>query len=209
MPTAYDEIPYANLPFTQALPRGHATIAMLHGLEPPDPRTARVLELGCGAGANLIGVAAAHPEVRAVGVDLAATAIETAREDAAAAGLENVRFDVADVLALTEAQLGEFDYVIVHGLYAWAAEPLREAVLEACRAHLAPDGIAYVSYNAHPGGHLREMLREMAQWHARGLEDPRERAERARGLFSLLDRFGEAGGRTFFARRPGRGGARA
>jgi SAM-dependent methyltransferase len=199
MRTSYDEIPYANLPFTQALPRGHATIAMLHGLEPPDPRTARVLELGCGAGAHLIGVAAAHPEVRAVGVDLAPTAIETARADTAAAGLENVRFDVADVLALTDGQLGEFDYVIVHGLYAWAAEPLREAVLEACRAHLAPDGIAYVSYNSHPGGHLREMLREMAQFHARGLQDPRERAARARGLFDLLDRFGEAGGPTFYA----------
>jgi SAM-dependent methyltransferase len=199
MPTAYDEIPYANLPFTQALPRGHATTAMLHGLAPPDPRTARVLELGCGAGAHLAGVAAAHAEVRAVGVDLAATAIETARADAAAAGLDNVRFDVADVLELTDGRLGEFDYVIVHGLYAWAAEPLREAVLEACRAHLAPDGLAYLSYNAHPGGHLREMLRAMAQWHGRGLADARERAERARGLFTLLDRFGEAGGRTFFA----------
>jgi SAM-dependent methyltransferase len=199
MPTAYDEIPYANLPFTQALPRGHATIAMLHGLAPPDPRTARVLELGCGAGAHLVGVAAAHPEVQAVGVDLAATAIETAREDAAAAGLENVRFDVADVLELTDGRLGEFDYVIVHGLYAWAAEPLREAVLEACRAHLAPDGLAYLSYNAHPGGHVRRMLREMAEWHARGVDDPREQAERARGLFNLLDRFGEAGGPTFFA----------
>jgi SAM-dependent methyltransferase len=199
MRTSYDEIPYANLPFTQALPSGHATIAMLHGLEPPDPRTARVLELGCGAGAHLVGVAAAHPEVQALGVDLAATAIETARADAAAAGLENVRFDVADVLELTDGRLGEFDYVIVHGLYAWAAEPLREAVLEACRAHLAPAGLAYLSYNSHPGGHLREMLREMAQWHGRGLADPRDQAERARGLFTLLDRFGEAGGRTFFA----------
>jgi SAM-dependent methyltransferase len=199
MPTAYDEIPYANLPFPQALPRAHATIAMLHGLAPPDPRTARVLELGCGAGAHLVGVAAAHPEVHAVGVDLAATAIETARADAAAAGLDNVRFDVADVLELIDGRLGEFDYVIVHGLYAWAAEPLREAVLAACRAHLAPDGVAYLSYNAHPGGHLREMLRAMAQWHARGLAEPREQAERARGLFALLDRFGEAGGRTFFA----------
>src|SRR3954454_1968018 len=199
MRTAYDEIPYANLPFTQALPRGHATIAMLHGLTPPDPRAARVLELGCGAGAHLVGVAAAHPDVRAVGVDLAPTAIETAATDAAAAGLENVRFDVADVLELTGRALGEFDYVIVHGLYAWAAEPLREAVLEACRAHLAPDGIAYLSYNAHPGGHLREMLREMAQFHARGITDARAQAERARGLFALLDRFGEAGGRTFFA----------
>src|SRR3954453_3063635 len=199
MRTAYDEIPYANLPFTQALPRGHATIAMLHGLTPPDPRAARVLELGCGAGAHLVGVAAAHPDGRAVGVDLAPTAIATAAGDAAAAGLENVRFEVADVLELIDGRLGEFDYVIVHGLYAWAAEPLREAVLEACRAHLAPDGIAYLSYNAHPGGHLREMLREMAQFHARGVTDARPQAERARGLFALLDRFGEAGGRTFFA----------
>ena len=199
MQTAYDEVPYSNLPFTQALPRGHATIAALHGLEPPDPRTARVLELGCGAGAHLLGVAAADPGVRAVGVDLATSAIEVARADAAAAGLENVSFDVGDVLELTDGRLGEFDYVIVHGLYAWADEPLRKAVLEACRAHLAPDGIVYVSYNSHPGGHLRRMLREMAQWHARGASDPLEEAERARGLFALLDRFGEAGGATFFA----------
>src|SRR3954453_5834133 len=200
MRTAYDEIPYANLPFTQALPRGHATIAMLHGLTPPDPRAARVLELGCGAGPPLVGAAAAHPDVRAVGVDLAPTAIATAAGDAAAAGLENVRFEVAGVLELIDGRLGEFDYVIVHGLYAWAAEPLREAVLEACRAHLAPDGIAYLSYNAHPGGHLREMLREMAQFHARGLTDARAQAERARGLFALLDRFGEAGGGALFSR---------
>ena len=199
MLTAYDEIPYENLPFTQALPRGHATIATLHGLTPPDPRTARVLELGCGAGAHLASVAAAHPEAQALGVDLAPSAIEYASETAAAAGLENVRFEVADVLALTDGHLGEFDYVIVHGLYAWAEEPLREAVLEACRAHLAPDGIAYVSYNAHPGGHMRRMLREMAEWHARGLADPRARAERARGLFALLDRLNEDERSSFYA----------
>ena len=199
MRTAYDEVPYENLPFTQALPRGHATIATLHGLAPADPRTARVLELGSGAGAHLVSVAAAHPGVHAVGVDLAPSAIEVARETAAAAGLENVHFDVADVQELTDGRLGEFDYVIVHGLYAWAEEPLREAVLAACRAHLAPDGIAYVSYNAHPGGHMRRMLREMAEWHARGLAEPRARAERARGLFALLDRLNEDARSSFYA----------
>ncbi len=198
MLTAYDEVPYENLPFTQALPRAHAAVASLHGLAPADPRTARVLELGCGAGAHLAGVAAAHPEVRAVGVDLAASAIEVARATAAAAGLPNVRFDVADVQELTDGRLGEFDYVIVHGLYAWAQQPLREAVLAACRAHLAPDGIGYVSYNSYPGGHLRQMLREMAQWHARAVADTRERAALARGLFALLGRFGEAGEPSFY-----------
>ena len=199
MATAYDEIPYANLPFAQTRPAVLATVATLHGLTPPDPREARVLELGCGAGANLAGIAAADPGVRAVGVDLAPTAVEVARATAAAAGLDNVTFDVGDVLALTEGELGEFDYVIVHGLYAWAPEHVREAVLASCRSHLSPHGIAYLSYTAHPGGHMRQMLREMAQWHARGLDEPLERAERARGLFTLLDQLGESAGPSFYA----------
>jgi SAM-dependent methyltransferase len=165
MATAYDDIPYANLPFAQTRPAVLATVATLHGLTPPDPREARVLELGCGAGANLAGIAAADPGVRAVGVDLASTAVEVARATAAAAGLANVGFDVGDVLALTEGELGEFDYV---------------------------------SYTAHPGGHMRQMLREMAQWHARGLQEPLERAERARGLFALLDQLGESEGPSFY-----------
>src|SRR4051794_20525550 len=107
--TAYDEVPYANLPFPHTRPAVFATVATLHGLAPADPRGARVLELGCGAGANLAGIAAAHPGVHAVGVDLAPTAIEAARATAAAAGLENVRFDVADVVALTDGRLGQFD----------------------------------------------------------------------------------------------------
>ena len=190
MATAYDEVPYANLPFAQTRPEVLATVATLHGLAAPDPTDARVLELGCGAGANLLGIAAARPSVRALGVDLAPTAIERARSDAVAAGLRNVDFDVADVRDLTDGRLGAFDYVVVHGLYAWADEALREAVLAACRAHLAPDGLAYVSYTAHPGGHLRSMLREMAQWHAREAADRVERAERARELFTMLDGLG-------------------
>jgi len=199
MATAYDDIPYANLPFAQTRPAVLATVATLHGLTPPDPRYARVLELGCGAGANLAGIAVADPGVRAVGVDLAPTAVEVAQATAAAGGFANVRFDVGDVLALTAGELGEFDYVIVHGLYAWAPPPVREAVLASCRSHLAPDGIAYLSYTAHPGGHMRQMLREMSQWHARGVEEPLARADRARGLFTLLDQLGASEGPSFYA----------
>jgi SAM-dependent methyltransferase len=196
--TIFDAVPYTNLPFTQTRPAALATVAALHGLTAADPREARVLELGCGAGANLCGIAAASPGVSALGVDLAATAIATASGLAAAAGLSNVRFEVADVTSLGDGGLGEFDYVIVHGLYAWGDARLRAATLAACRAHMASDGLAYVSYNAHPGGYIRRMLRDMAQYHARGLSDPRDRAERARLLFALLHRLGEAGGPTFY-----------
>jgi SAM-dependent methyltransferase len=191
--TVYDEVPYANLPFAETRPDALATVARLHGIACADPRTARVLELACGAGANLAGIAAAEPGVRALGVDLSVVAIDRARETAGAAGLTNVRFEVADVRALVDARLGTFDYVIAHGLYAWSDEAVRSATLAAVRAHLAEDGVAYVSYTAHPGGHLRQMLREAGLWHARGETDPVARAERVRELFALLDYDGAAG----------------
>src|SRR3954469_5814203 len=202
MSTVYDEVPYANLPFAQARPSVFATVAALHGLTPPDPRSARVLEVGCGAGANLAGIAAANPGATAVGIDLAASAIAEGRETAAAAGLENLRFEVGDVLALAAGELGEFDYVIAHGLYAWSAEPVREAALAACRSHLAADGIAYVSYNTHPGGHLRRMLREAGEWHGARGGAPAPRGGAACARARRPARTGGAGTRAVHAARP-------
>ena len=46
----------------------------------------------CGAGANLLALAYASPEVRAVGIDLAHTAIEEANEAAAEVGIPNAEF---------------------------------------------------------------------------------------------------------------------
>ena len=84
--TTYDEIPYSNHPYLQTHPDRLAVIATLHGLEPPPPSHARVLEIGCGAGGNLLALAYAAPEVRAVGVDLAHTVIEGAKAAAARSG---------------------------------------------------------------------------------------------------------------------------
>ena len=184
----YDRVRYPDLPIPQTQPDRLAAIAALHGFEAPAPSSARVLDLGCGAGMSLISVAAARPGVQAVGVDVAAAPIATARAAARQARAGKVRFEVADLLDLAGGELGEFDYVISHGVYAWVPQPVREALMAACASHLAPGGLAYVSYNAHPGGYFARALREAAQWHARGVEAPLERAERAHELFALLER---------------------
>jgi SAM-dependent methyltransferase len=184
--TAYDEVRYSNYPYAQTHPDRLATVAALHGLPVPDPRDCRVLELGCGAGGNLLAMAVATPGIRAVGVDLASAPIEEARRAIAEIGLGNVEVRQGDVVDLTDGQLGEFDYVIAHGLYAWVPEPVRDAVLAACQSHLAADGLAYISYNAHPGGHLRRLLREAGLWFGRGERDPIARAERAQALYRFL-----------------------
>lgn len=184
--TLYDAIPYSSFPHSPSHPEQLATVAFLHRLDPPAVADCRVLELGCGSGANLLGIAYGLPDARLVGVDLARAPIEQARNDVRALGLRNVEFHIGDVRDTSDIGLGEFDYVIAHGLYAWVEQAAREALMATCAAHLARDGIAFVSFNTHPGGHFRRSLRELALWHARDCRDPAQLAQRSRELFASL-----------------------
>ena len=140
--TIYDEVRYSNFPYAQTHPDRLGTVATLHGLEPPDPFTSRVLEIGCGAGGNLLAMAAATPGLSVVGVDLAPTAIAEAQLAVREIGLTNAEFRVGDVRGLTNGELGQFDYVIAHGVYGWIPEDARDALLASVGALLAPDGVA-------------------------------------------------------------------
>mgnify|MGYP001229633630 CR=1 FL=1 len=184
--TIYDEVRYSNFPYAQTHPDRLATVAVLHGIEPPDPFSARVLEIGCGAGGNLLAMAAATPGLHVVGVDLAASPIAEAQLAAREAGLANAEFHRADVRGLTNGELGRFDFVIAHGVYGWMPAEADDALLATIKASLTPDGIAYVSFNAQPGGYFRRMLRDVGLWHARREEGPLAKAARAQQLFDFL-----------------------
>jgi tRNA G46 methylase TrmB len=67
--TTYDQTPYASYPYAQTHPDRLAVIATLHGLAPADVRRARVLELGCCSGGNLIPMAEQLPDATFVGLD--------------------------------------------------------------------------------------------------------------------------------------------
>jgi SAM-dependent methyltransferase len=143
----------------------------------------RVLELGCGDGGNLIPMALALPGAQFVGMDSAATAIERGTALAAALDLTNVTLES---ITFEDYEPAVFDYVIAHGVYSWVAPALRDRLLALCRRALAPDGVAYVSYNALPGARIRQALRDMLRFHTAGMDDPRERAEQARVLLRFL-----------------------
>jgi SAM-dependent methyltransferase len=179
--TGYDRVPYPGHPFPQTHPDRLATVATLFGLRPAAPDACRVLELGCGDGGNLVPMAYGLPGASFCGVDLSARAIERARALAGALGLENLRFLEGDLAA---PPAGEVDYVIAHGVYSWIEPAARGALLAACRDHLAPAGVAYVSYDVLPGGHLREITRQMLRWHLRDIDEPEARIAGARALLS-------------------------
>ncbi len=191
-PTPYDEVTYPGWPFPQAQPERLATLARLFGMEPADPASCRVLELGCGDGGNALAVACAWPGARVVGIDLAPSAIARGRALAAESGITNVDLRVGDIARLP-ADLGEFDYVVAHGVYSWVPEPVRAALLDACRRFLAPQGVAFVSYNVLPGGHLRRMLREMLLMHVEEIEDPGRRCVAAREFLNWIAEAAAAG----------------
>jgi methyltransferase-like protein/2-polyprenyl-3-methyl-5-hydroxy-6-metoxy-1,4-benzoquinol methylase len=182
---AYDRVPYPSASQHRTHPDHLAALAILHGLEPAPPDRCRVLELGCADGGNLVPMAVEMPESRFVGIDLSPRQIETGRAFVAELGLKNLDLQTLSILEV-DAGLGEFDYIICHGVFSWVARPIQERILAICRENLAPNGVAYVSYNTYPGWRLRGMVRDMVLFHTRGMDDPEERAARAFELVRFL-----------------------
>jgi methyltransferase-like protein/SAM-dependent methyltransferase len=181
----YDEVPYENLAFHDTHPDRLATVATLFGMAPPPVDRCRVLELGCAGGGNLIPMALAAPEGQFVGIDLSPRQIAAGRQTARSLGIANIELRAMD-LADVGDDLGRFDYVISHGVYSWVPASKQGAVLDLIKRHLAPEGVAYVSYNTLPGWHARGMVRELMEYHVASVADPHERAQQARGFLDLL-----------------------
>lgn len=185
---AYDRLPYPSHPFSHTHPDRLHVIGRLIGLDPAPVDGCRVLELGCAAGGNLIPLALELPG-RFVGVDASRVQIEEGQRVLARLGVRaGVELVAADLLAVTPQMLGEFDYVICHGVYSWVPPAVQRQILALARGCLAPRGVAYVSYNTYPGWHLRAMIRDMCRYHARQFDEPLVAVEQARRLLEFLSR---------------------
>ena len=181
----YERVVYPDHWHTQTYPDRLATIATLFGLQPASPERCRVLELGCGGGWNLVAMAHGLPGSTFVGVDLAAGPLERGRQLAQQLGLQNVSLQALDLMDVDDA-FGTFDYVVAHGLYSWVPAAVRDRLLALCKARLAPQGVAYVSYNTYPGKYLPRAMRESMLYYCRRFDDPRERAGHARAFLRFL-----------------------
>ncbi len=154
----YDELPYDSLPLPETQPDFLAAVAWLHGFEAPDPRRARILELGCAQGGNLIPLAWRWPESDCVGVELSRVQAEAGAAFIAELGIRNVRILHGDLAALPD-DLGQFDYIIAHGVFSWVPPAVRQALLDVCRSHLSAQGVAYISFNVASGWARLQPLR--------------------------------------------------
>jgi SAM-dependent methyltransferase len=182
--TAYDKkiFPYAVRPMTH--PARLGALARLMGREAAPPRSCRVLEIGAGDGVNLIAMAQGAPQSEFVGVDSSSRAVALGERLVAETGVANVRLLCADLRSF-EAEEASFDYIVAHGVYAWAPPDARDALLALCGRLLSPRGVALINYNALPGCRLREAVRDILIDAAAGVEDPDERLAQGRSALEF------------------------
>jgi len=131
--------------------------ARISGFVPPirdaDGRF-RYLELGSGQGVGLCLLAAANPNAEFVGIDFNPEHIAHSKGLAEAAGLSNIRFIEGDFAALGAewpADLGQFEYTTMHGIYSWIPPEVRRSLVRCLDHAVPPGGLVYNSYNTKPG----------------------------------------------------------
>lgn len=182
---SYEHVPYLSKPVTQSHPEALAVMGLLHGMSPPPVDRCRVLELGCAEGGNLISIASTLPRSQFVGIDLSPRQIADGQSIINAIGIQNVALKALSITEV-DASWGKFDYILCHGVFSWVPDFVRDKILDICRDNLAPNGIAYVSYNTFPGWHERLTVREIMQFRAKKCSDPQERLHSAKSYLAFL-----------------------
>lgn len=181
----YDKLPYVSNPFPFSQPSRIGAIARLFGLNSAEPASARILEIGCASGGNIIPLAARYPQARITGIDISSVQVEAGRARIAAQGLDNITIDCASITDF-EAEPASFDYIICHGVFSWVTAPVREAILAKIGQLLSAQGVADVSYNVLPGWRMRQALRDAMVLHAGVESNPQHRVTRARWIMQFL-----------------------
>src|SRR5205814_101248 len=108
--SSFDVLPYPHRAFAQTHPDVLATVATVFGMTPPAIESARVLELGCASGGNLIPMAETLPRARFVGVDASPRQVDAGRAVVRSLGLQNIDLRRQDISDFADA--GPFDYII-------------------------------------------------------------------------------------------------
>ncbi len=178
-------------------------IAAINGYAPrPLTEGFTYCELGCGNGLTTNLLAASNPMGRFWGVDMNPAHIVNARQLATTGGIDNVEFLGKSVADLGTQDLPEFDFIVLHGLYAWVSQSVRDQISAFIGQRLKPGGMVMVSYNSLPGWAPMSPLREMMRAYTRTM--PGNEVEKARQGLAYL-KFLKDNKAFFFENNPAAG----
>ena len=191
---SYDDAPYKSKTFYYTQPGRQQMVLKLLGFKTPDLEKARVLEIGCSFGGNVIPFALENPKAEVVGIDLSSVQIEEGNRIIEYLGLENIRLVHQNVLEFDE-KLGKFDYIICHGVFSWVNEEVQRGILNVIKNHLSENGSAILSYNTYPGWKNLEVARDVMLFRDEMLKNRGEQINESnavkygRGAIEFLSQF--------------------
>jgi methyltransferase-like protein len=133
-------------------------------------------------------MALAYPNSYFVGIDLSQRQIDDGNKIVRELDLPNLELKHLSIADVTPA-LGQFDYILAHGVYSWVPPAVQDKILEICRDNMTPAGVAYISYNTYPGWHSRGAIREMLVHHTKEVDDSVEKIRLARQHLAFLGQF--------------------
>ena len=175
---SYDELTYKSAAFAQSSPYKLEACATLLGINPPPCKNAKVLEIGCSFGGNLIPFAVNNENARVVGIDLSGEQIRRGKEIVKEIGLQNLELIHGDICEFKSDE--KFDYIIAHGVFSWVPDFVKDAILRVVRENLSQNGVAFISYNVYPGWKIKDVVRDLMLLAAKDQNSTEERLKAAK-----------------------------
>ncbi|MBF0257097.1 MAG: class I SAM-dependent methyltransferase [Gammaproteobacteria bacterium] len=156
-----------------------AKLALLYqGIAIPEYGVACELGFGQGISAN---IHAAASGACWYGTDFNPAQAGFAQELAKASGAEAHLYDEAFADFAQRADLPDFDYIGLHGIWSWISDQNRQVIVDFIRRKLKVGGVLYISCNTLPGWAAFAPMRHLMTEHAEVI------GSEGRGIVSRID----------------------
>lgn len=130
------------------------------------PKFENACELGFGQGLSIAIHAAAQPGVNWYGTDFNPSQTAFANDLVKASGSSAKLYDEAFSQFCNRADLPDFDFIGLHGIWTWISDENRAILVDFVRRKLRPGGVLYISYNTNPGWAAAAPLRHLMKQHS-------------------------------------------
>ena len=133
------------------------------GLVFPNIKTACELGFGQGLSTN---IHAASSAIDWYGTDFNPAQASFAQELVQASSASAKLYDESFAEFAHRADLPDFDYIALHGIWTWISDTNREVIIDFVRRKLKVGGVLYISYNTMPGWSGFAPMRHLMAEHA-------------------------------------------
>lgn len=144
------------------------------------PECGTACELGFGQGLSA-NIHAAASVTQWFGNDFSPSQASFSQELSKVAGTNAKLYDDSFAEFLARADLPEFDYIGLHGIWSWVSDENRALIVEFIRRKLKVGGVVYVSYNTMPGWAAFAPMRHLMTEHAEVI------GSEGRGIVNRID----------------------